>query len=436
MAQHRARHTTQQVAPHKTPQEAQQEARQKAYTSSSAPLVIMKFGGTSVASQEGRAHLVAHVKEEFDQGAQPVVVVSAMGRRGAPYATDTLLSLVDNTRCDKHELDVLMSVGETISAVVVATSLREAGIAARAFTAADAGIITDVADGNAVIRQIDTARLTETLANGCVAVVAGFQGIDTEGVLHTLGRGGSDTTACALGIALKASRVDIYTDVEGVFTADPRLIEDASILETITADELFQMAQHGSKVVHAPAAELALQSGVGMRVRGTFSEHQGTEVVSLDHFRPHAVATAVSTVAHIARLRVRLPYVKDDAQAHMDAQTRIYRLMAAASISLDMFTPMNDRLVFSVAAEDADKAAALLGVEGFEVAVRRDLGKVTLIGSGMHGIPGVMARVATALQEADVDILQTADSHATISLLVDEKDLIVAAQVLHRAFGL
>jgi aspartate kinase len=396
----------------------------------------MKFGGTSVGSREGREQLAARVKDEIDRGSQPVVVVSALGRRGDPYATDTLLSLVGEAYCDAHELDVLMSVGETISAVVVTALLNEQGIVARAFTGADSGLVTDSVDGNASIRQVDVSHIRAALANGIVAVVAGFQGVDESGMLHTLGRGGSDTTACALGVALEADHVDIYTDVDGVFTADPRLIEDAAVLETITADELFQMARHGSKVVHAPAAELALQSGVRMRVRNTFSAHRGTEVVSLDRFRPDSVATAVSTMADITRLRVRLPYVKDDAQAHMSAQTRIYRLMADASISIDMFTPMNDRLVFSIAATATDRATAILVSEGFEVAVRRNLGKVTLVGSGMHGIPGVMARAAQALQERGIDILQVADSHATISLLVDEGDLVLAVQALHRAFGL
>jgi aspartate kinase len=401
-----------------------------------APVVVMKFGGTSVGGREGRAQLAVRVRDEIDRGSRPVVVVSALGRRGDPYATDTLLSLVDEAYCDKHELDALMSVGETISAVVVTALLNEQGISARAFTGADSGLITDAVDGNASIKQVDVSRIKTALASDVVAVVAGFQGVDENGILHTLGRGGSDTSACALGIALEADRVDIYTDVDGVFSADPRLIEEATVLETITADELFQMARHGSKVVHAPAAELALQSGVRMRVRNTFSAHEGTEVVSLDRFRPDSVATAVSTIADITRLRVRLPYVKDDAQAHMDAQTKIYLLMAEASISIDMFTPMNDRLVFSIATASTDEARAILTSEGFEVAVRRNLGKVTLVGSGMHGIPGVMARVAQALQERGIDILQVADSHATISLLVDEGDLILAVQALHRAFGL
>jgi aspartate kinase len=396
----------------------------------------MKFGGTSVATEKGRDSLVARVATERARGFSAVVVVSAMGRRGDPYATDTLLELVDGASCSAHELDLLMSTGEVISAVLVASLLNTRGIAAQALTGADAGIVTDAVDGTATIRAIDTAAIGRVLDEGRVAVVAGFQGADADGLLHTLGRGGSDTTACALGVALEAERVDIYTDVDGVFTADPRLVAEAKPLATITADELYQMARHGSKVVHAPAAELAVQSGVRMRVRNTFSAHEGTEVVSLERFRPDAVATAVTTATGITRLRVRLPYVKDDARAHMETQTRVYRLMANADISIDMFTPMNDRLVFSVAAPLGDEAMAVLVGEGFEVAARTELGKVTLVGSGMHGVPGVMARVAECLLEAGIDVLQIADSHATISLLLDAGDLDDAARELHRAFGL
>jgi aspartate kinase len=400
----------------------------------------MKFGGTSLATEEGRASVVERVAAERAHGLRPVVVVSAMGRKGEPYATDTLLSLLDKTPDMTHEMthetDLLMSAGEVISAAVIASLLNASGIGARALTGADAGIVTDGVDGKATIRLIDATALRAMLDEGTVAVVAGFQGVDTDGLLHTLGRGGSDTSACALGVALGARCVDIYTDVDGVFTADPRLVEEARPLESITADELFQMARHGSKIVHAPAAELALHSGVRMRVRNTFSEHPGTEVVSLDDFRPTSVATAVSTVAQITRLRVRLPYVKDDPTAHMTVQTEVYRLMADASISIDMFTPMNDRLVFSISQQFAEPATAILAKAGFEVAVREGLGKVTLVGAGMHGVPGVMARVAQCLLQERIDILQIADSHATISLLLDERDLIAAARALHRAFGL
>ncbi|MDR3053462.1 MAG: aspartate kinase [Coriobacteriales bacterium] len=405
-------------------------------SSAASPFVVMKFGGTSVASAEGRDNIATRVRAEVNAGLKPVVVVSAMGRKGAPYATDTLLSLVDQRHCDKHELDVLMSVGEVISSVVVATHLSGQGIPAKALSGVDTGIHTNLIDGAASITDIDTAPIIALTNAGIVPVVTGFQGVDATGRLHTLGRGGSDTTACALGAALDASFVDIYTDVDGVFTADPRAIDEAKVLTRITADELFQMAAHGSKVVHAPAAELALQSGVNMRVRNTFSTAEGTQVVHVAPIKPDAIATAVTTVADIARIRVRLPYVKDDATAHMQTQTAVYRAMADAGISIDMFTPMNDRVVFSVKKDLAAQAVDILRGLDYKVALRDGLAKVTLVGSGMHGVPGVMAKVATSLAAAGIDILQVADSHATISLLVDEKDMLSAARALHSAFGL
>lgn len=402
----------------------------------STNIVVMKFGGTSVASEEGLTGIVSRVREEQAAGRLPVLVVSAMGRKGAPYATDTLLSLVECDQCSKHELDILMSVGEVISSVVIAAKLNANTISACALTGAEAGIYTDGRDAAAAIQEIDTSRIRGLISQGIVPVVAGFQGIDQQGTVHTLGRGGSDTTACALGVALSADTVDIYTDVDGIMTADPRIVEDAMILERITADELFQMARSGSKIVHAPAAELALESKVTMRVRNTFNHSPGTTVVSIASFKPDALATAVSTVDGISRIRVRLPYVKEDAAAHMETQTRVYRAMADAGISIDMFTPMNDRLVFSVASEAATRAHEILTDFGFDVAVRDDLAKVTLVGSGMHGVPGVMAKVADCLSNASIDILQVADSHATISVLVDSRDMRSAAQTLHSTFGL
>ncbi|MDR1422943.1 MAG: aspartate kinase [Coriobacteriales bacterium] len=401
-----------------------------------APVVVMKFGGTSVATEEGRQHIARKVSDELSHGKRVVLVVSAMGRAGAPYATDTLLGLVSREHVSAHELDILMSTGEIISAVVVSHELNRRGIAARALTGADAGILTDGHDGQAAIIGVDTRHLHALLEAGEVAVVAGFQGMDAEGLLKTLGRGGSDTSACALAVALGAERVDISTDVDGVYTADPRLVEDAQVLARITAEELYQMASHGSKVVHEPAAQLALGSGVTMRVVNTFSDAPGTEVVSLERYRPDAVATAVSTVRDMSRLRLRLPYVKDDVQAHMAAQTNVYRALACAGISIDMFTPMNDRVVFSIASADTEHAIAALKPLGLDLACRPHLGKLTLIGAGMHGVPGVMAQVADCLAARGIDILQVADSHATISLLVDEGCLDDAARALHAAFGL
>jgi aspartate kinase len=400
------------------------------------PLIVMKFGGTSLATEEGRRRIAAKVASEKAAGSRIVLVVSAMGRMGDPYATDTLLSLIDASYVSPHERDVLMSTGELISAVVLSAELNRQGIAACALTGADAGVRTDGRDGDATILAIDPGFLSAVLDENLVAVVAGFQGSDDAGLLNTLGRGGSDTSACALAVALGAKRLEIYTDVDGVYTADPRTVHDAQVLTRITAEELYQMASHGSKVVHAPAAELALGSGIAMRVRNTFSDAPGTEVLALSQYRPSAVATAISTADGITRLRLRLPYVKEDAQAHMAGQAAVYRVLADAGISIDMFTPMNDRVVFSIASEDLERATSALADLGLEMASRPKLGKVTLIGAGMHGVPGVMAQVADCLAKEGIDILQVADSHATISLLLDEEDVLCAARALHAAFGL
>ncbi|MDI6711828.1 MAG: aspartate kinase [Anaerosomatales bacterium] len=399
------------------------------------PIVVMKFGGTSVATPEGRAALARRVLEALEAERRPVVVVSAMGRRGDAYATDTLLSLLDGLPSTSRERDLLASVGEVVSAVVVAAELRAAGIEARAFTGAEAGIRTDDAHGNATVTEIHPQALVETLAERVVPVVAGFQGVGPDGSVTTLGRGGSDTTACALGIALEAESVEIYTDVDGVMTADPRACDAAQVLTVIRSDELHQMAQHGARVVHTPAAEMAAASGLSVRVRNTFSDHPGTLVADIAAYQPRSVATAVSQIRGVVRFRVDLE-APTGTREHTAAQTAVFRAMADAAISLDMFTPADGTLVFSVASDDAARAEAVLERLGKPFTVERPLAKVTLIGAGMHGVPGVMARVAQCLDEAGVTILQAADSHATISVLVPDDQAETAVRALHDGFGL
>ncbi len=399
------------------------------------PIVVMKFGGTSVADAVGRAAIAHRITAALEAGQAPVIVVSAMGRSGAPYATDTLLALVEGMPDDAAERDWLMATGEIISAIVCAHELRAAGIAAQAFTGADAGIITDGRHGSSAIVEIQTARLSESLAAGKVPVIAGFQGIAEDGSLTTLGRGGSDTTACALGVALEAESVDIYTDVDGVATADPRTCSGTETLATIRADELFQMARHGSRIVHTPAAELALASGLALRVRNTFTDHPGTLVSDIASYRPDKVATAVSHVLGIARIRVSLP-APEGTRAHMSAQTRVYRAMADADVSLDMFTPVGSSLVFSIPEDSLDAACVVLSTLGLTYRIQAGLAKVTLVGAGMHGVPGVMARMSEVLDAARVTVLQTADSHTTISVLVPAEESSMAIEALHLGFEL
>lgn len=398
-------------------------------------VIVMKFGGTSVADAIGRAAIAQRVNAALESGKSPVVVVSAMGRTGAPYATDTLLGLVDGLPGESDERDWLMATGEIISAIVCAHELRSVGIDARAFTGADAGIITDGVHGSSAIAEIHTERLDDAITRGQVPVVAGFQGVSVDGRMTTLGRGGSDTTACALGVALDAESVEIYTDVDGVATADPRTCGGTQTLEVISADELFQMARHGSRVVHTPAAEIALSSGLAVRVRNTFSDHPGTLVADIASYRPGKVATAVSHVLGVARIRVSLP-APEGTRAHMSAQTRVYRAMADAEVSLDMFTPVGSSLVFSVSEAALDTACEVLSALGLTYRIQADLAKVTLVGAGMHGIPGVMARMSEFLDGAGVTVLQTADSHTTISVLVPAEEMQQAIAALHGGFDL
>ncbi len=370
------------------------------------PVVVMKFGGTSVGTEEGRSAIAARVTASLGLGKAPVVVVSAMGRKGAPYATDSLLSLVDGMPSDEREADLLASVGEVISAIVVAHELRAAGIDASALTGAEAGIATDGTHGSSAVTEIHTGPLAAAIADGVVPVVCGFQGLSEDGRVTTLGRGGSDTTACALGVALSAEEVEIYTDVDGIMTADPRSCDGAEVLEVVSADELFQMAKGGSRVVHTPAAELALASGLSVRVRNTYTDHPGTRVADIASYRPSTVATAVTHTCDIARISVELAAPQGTPE-NMLAQTRVYSAMAQAGVSLDMFTPMGESLVFSVTQAALTAARTVLTDLGLEYSVSTELAKVTLVGAGMHGVPGVMARMADALAQAGVAVVQT-----------------------------
>ncbi|HEY5468221.1 MAG TPA: aspartate kinase [Coriobacteriia bacterium] len=398
------------------------------------PLIVQKFGGTSVATPDSRAHVCARVRGRVEGGADVIVVVSAMGRAGEPYATDTLLGLLGAVAPDRREADLLSSCGEVISAVVLAHELRATGVAAYALTGRGAGVLTDGEFGDAAVLAIDPVPLTDALARGLVPVVTGFQGVSPAGETTTLGRGGSDTTACAIGAALGADAVEIHTDVDGVMSADPRTCDGVRVLDSLQYEELFQMARAGAKVMHAPAAEIAMTAGVPVRVLNTDGSSRGTLVASAETFVGVArrVATAVSRAEGVTRFVVTLP----DAPERGAAVTAIFRRMADEGVSLDMFTPVDGRLAFSVESASADEAAALLGLLRLRSTRQDGLAKVTLVGAGMHGVPGVMARIAEALSAVGIEILQSADSHYTISVLVGDAQATTAVDALHKAFGL
>lgn len=401
--------------------------------------LIQKFGGTSLVTHELRVQVANRVIHAKNEGFTPVVVVSAIGRAGEPYATDTLINYVQQAHREvsPRELDLLMSCGEIISGVVMAATLQSLGHPAVFLTGAQAGIITDNNFNDARIIKIRPETILKQVQAGKVVIVAGFQGVTEEGEITTLGRGGSDTSAAALGVALNAACVDIYTDVEGIMTADPHIVSDAKIRDVVTYDEICQLAHEGAKVVHPRAVEIVMQKNIPMRVRSTFTDNPGTLVTStwevykgaIDITRDRVI-TGITQISNVVQIKITLSNVSDG----LKLQRRIFNSLALAGISIDFINVYPQYVVFTVKFNVADKAVQVLENAGFTPEVRPGCAKVSAVGAGMTGVPGVMARIVEALTAEDIEILQANDSHTTIWVLVKQEDMGKAICALHSKF--
>jgi len=394
-----------------------------------------------VATAERRASVVSKVSEAIHGGYSPVIVVSAIGRFGDPYATDTFLSMVQEicSNLPKRELDLLMSCGEVISGTILASTLISLGLEAVLFTGGQAGIITDNEFGNARIVRVEPSRILEQLAKGKVVVVTGFQGITEDGQITTLGRGGSDTTASALGVALDAEAIEIYTDVEGIMTADPRIVEDARTIDTVTYNEICQMAYQGAKVIHPRSVEIAMQRNISLRIKSTFSDAPGTLVTNMYPDRgvgtditSDRIITGIAHTPNVTQLRI----LTEDVQDRHLTDKKIFKAMALADISVDLISVQPEAVLYTVRDEVASQAVKILQNMGFEPRVVPNCAKVSIIGAGIAGVPGVMADLVEALSDAGVTILQSADSHTTIWVLVHKEDMATAVKTLHQKFRL
>lgn len=400
--------------------------------------IVLKFGGTSLVSDEIRGKVVSRVIETQQQGNIPVVVVSAIGRMGDPYATDTLLSYAQENGKEllPRESDLLMHCGEIISGVIMAATLQKTGCPAVLLTGAQAGIITSSDHNDARILKINPENIIKHAREGRVVIVAGFQGVTEEGEITTLGRGGSDTTAAALGVALNAVSVDIYTDVDGIMTADPRIVSDARPLETVTYNEICQLAREGAKVVHPRAVEIAMQKSIPLRVKCTFSDAPGTLVT---HERPYQsiditgdrTITGLTHIQDITQFRIS---TKDGADIP-DFQRRVFKALALAGISVDFINVSPEAILFTIKNPVVSKALQVLDNMGISPEVFPDCAKVAAVGAAMTGVPGVMARIVEALAMEKVQILQSADSYTTIWVLVRKEDMEKSIRALHQQFG-
>ena len=402
-----------------------------------AGLVVQKYGGTSVGSVERIRALAERVRRARHTGSRVVVVVSAMAGE-----TDRLLGLAREVTGtpEAREIDMLLATGEMVSIALVAMALQEAGCPARSFTGMQGGIVTDETHTHARIRSITTTRLQRDLSVGVIPVVAGFQGISESDELTTLGRGGSDLTAVALASALDAESCEIYTDVDGVYTADPNLVPQARRLDRVSYDEMLEMARLGAKVLQARAVEFAKAYDVPLRVKSSFSEGNGTLVTRPDKDMERVVVTGVTSDSSQAKITLtRLP----DRPGIVGS---LFGRIAEAGIVVDMIiqNASEDGLTdisFTVARSDAQETLAiarrcLVEIGAENVTLENGIAKVSIIGVGMQSHAGVAARMFRALAAENINIVMISTSEIKISCVIDDKYAELAVRVLHAAFQL
>jgi aspartate kinase len=408
-------------------------------------LVVQKYGGSSVADADGIKRVAQRIVVTHKAGHAVVVVVSAMGD-----STDELHDLARRVSPlpPARELDMLLTSGERISMALLAMAIANRGPEARSFTGSQAGVITDDVHGKARIIDVTPGRISGALADGAIPIVAGFQGVSANGKdITTLGRGGSDTTAVALAAALKADVCEIYTDVDGVFTADPRIVPTARRIPAIRYEEMLEMAASGAKVLQLRCVEYARRYDVPIHVRSSFSNRTGTWVSDepREMEGPGMEQAIISGVAHDrSEAKVTVAGVPDI----VGQAAKIFRAIAAAGINIDMIvqnisaaaTGLTD-ISFTLPRDDGEAAlAALRAVQqetGFASLLYDDrIGKVSLVGAGMRSHPGVTATFFGALAEAGVNIEMISTSEIRISVVVDENEVDAAVTATHRAFDL
>lgn len=394
-------------------------------------VAVLKFGGTSLATPGQRALACARIRDERAQGTAVVAVVSAIGRPPQPYATDSLLALLP-PETDAAAKDLLLSCGETISAALFAAELQAAGVNAQPFSGAQAGVVTDGVHGDARIMRVDPYAINEALEEGAVAVVAGFQGVSESGAVTTLGRGGTDLTAIALGHALGAQRVDIYTDVSGAMTGDPRRIEGAHTIERASLEEMTELAEHGAKVMHHKAADFAQKTGTQYAIKGLES---GRGTLVSDAGETERPVTGVTASGRVTWIRVIRGDIEDQ-ERRMQVELQMFERLASAAISIDQVTINQAGVMFVVEGDRGAEIRALLGDLNLAVRVRQGCSKLSVVGAGMRYAPGVIHRIVRALSAANIEVIHCTDSNITVSVLVPSDEAQRAEQAVHDEFHL
>ena len=403
-------------------------------------IIVQKFGGTSVADTDKIKNVAKAVIREKNKGNDIVVVVSAMG-----HTTDILTKLAKeiSPNPSSREMDMLLSTGEGVSIALLAMALQAQGCDAVSMNAMQVGIITEKVHSKARILEIKTDKIYKHLEEGKVVVIAGFQGITEDFEITTLGRGGSDTSAVALAGALKAKRCDIYTDVEAVYSTDPRMVPCASKIKQISYDEMMELANNGANVIHPRAVEAATQYKVPVRVRSTFKlEDLGTLILGVEQMELHKPVTGVAV--DTARLRVVVCDVKDNP----GVAATLFDSLANENISVDMIIQSYARkalntndIAFTIDKADVDKTREVLTKIKSELGysnifIDDKIAKISIVGAGMIGRPGIAARMFKTLANLGINIKMISTSEVKISCLIDQAKTQEALEALHSVFGL
>jgi aspartate kinase len=400
-------------------------------------LIVQKYGGTSVGDAQRIKHVAARVVAAAEAGQRVCVVVSAMGQ-----TTDELVDLAAQISPMPHarELDMLLTAGERISMALLSMAINELGREAISFTGSQAGIVTNTVHGRAQIVDVRARRVLEALTEGKIVIVAGFQGVSTTYDVTTLGRGGSDTTAVALAAALNADACEIYSDVEGVFTADPRIVPQARRLHAVSYEEMLELSASGAKVLMLRSVEYARNHGVLVHVRSTFSEQEGTWVREEDERMEQAI---ISGVAHdTSEAKVTIVAVPD----RPGIAARVFRPLADEGINIDMIVQNvseggHTDISFTCPKEELRRAEPILEATAVQVGARGveadpDIAKVSLVGAGMKTHPGIAAEMFDALSESDINIEIISTSSIRISCVVRAAEVEKAVRSIHERFRL
>ena len=398
-------------------------------------LVVKKFGGTSVANKERIFNVAKRCIEDYQKGNDVVVVLSAMGKQ-----TDVLLDMANdiNPKASKRELDMLLTTGEQTSVALMAMAMQSLNVPAISLNAFQVAMHTTSVAGNARLKKIDTERIQHELEQRKIVIVTGFQGISQYDDYTTLGRGGSDTTAVALAAALRADACEIYTDVDGVYTADPRIVKDAKKLDEITYDEMLELASLGAGVLHNRSVEMAKKYGVQLVVRSSLHTSEGT-VVKEEVKMEKMLVSGVACDKNVARIAVV------GLEDQPGVAFKLFRHLANHNVNVDMILQSIGRdntkdISFTVTGDMADIAVETVerhrsgSLKCQEVKVKKDVAKVSIVGAGMQSNPGVAARMFEALYSANVNIQQISTSEIRVTVLIDREDTDRAMNAVHNEF--